>query len=158
MKRIFVAIFLFPLVVHSAQSPSSHESCLQTLAAQPKQAHKIAACIEAAAAGYPDVLYAVGMAYGYSGAASEEMRYYQASANKGFPPAFLAMGHVMRSAPYNNSAEAIKWYERYVQSRYEGWGYAAALISQLHQEQGTSQKATEWAAVCKQSSYEGCPK
>ena len=157
MKRIFVAILLFPLTAHSAPSSSSHAACLQALAKHPKQAHKIAPCLKAAEAGHPDALYAIGMSYGYAGANAEELRYYQESADKGFPPAFLAIGHVMRSAPQNNIAEAIKWYERYVQSKYEGWGYAAALISQLHQQQGAAKMASEWAAICKQSSYEGCP-
>ena len=105
----------------------------------------------------PAQLYQIAMGLGHSGDDERALFFYLASAQKGFPPAYLAIGHVMRSEPYNNAAEAIIWYKRYVDSGYQGWGYAAALISGLYKQQGETHKALEWAHRCRQSAYKGCP-
>ena len=134
-----------------------YEACMAVLKNQYKGIHTNPVCLKAAT-GHPDIQYALGMSYGYAGETVKELELYQAAAKGGFVPAYLALGHTMRSAPHKNNAAAISWYTKYVEAGGKGRGYAALLLSELYAQQGAHGEAEKWLAVCKSSGYAGCIK
>ncbi|MCW9058475.1 MAG: hypothetical protein OQL11_06365 [Gammaproteobacteria bacterium] len=113
-------------------------------------------CLVAAEQGYPDIQYSVGMSFGYAGDHKSEENYYKKAAEQNYAPAFLGLGHVLRSEENSDVEAAIGWYERYVESKEEGYGYAAYLLSELYMERGESELSQQWLAVCRASPYKGC--
>lgn len=156
MVRVLTFVLLFASNVAFADTES--QLCSKTINAHPKQVHLDAHCLAAAQSGVANIQYAVGMSFGYSGDSEEELHYYQLAANGGYVPAYLAIGHVFRSAPYNNEAEAMKWYEKYANSKESGYGYAALLLSDLYEKQGNTKASQHWLAICKEAKYSGCSK
>lgn len=118
-----------------------------------KQAHKNEHCLKAAKLGVGSSQYSVGLAYGYSGDKASEEKYYRLAANNGSSAAYLALGHVLNDPkPW----EAIYWYQRYVTSKADGYGYAALLVSKIFQRFGDKAQAAYWVEVCRSSTYNGC--
>jgi len=134
---------------------NDYAACMAAAEQHTKDLHTLPAC-QRAAAGHPDISYALGMSYGYAGDGARELQFYRAAADQGFVPAYLAIGHVMRAEPHKDRRAAIRWYRRYVESGGKASGYAARLISDLYAELGDEAQAGKWQAVCKASNYKDC--
>jgi hypothetical protein len=120
-----------------------------------KLAHQNEHCLNAANAGAGSAQYSVGMAFGYADDPAAEQKYYQLAANNLNIAAYLALGHALSEAkPW----EAIYWYQRYIATRYDGWGYAALLVSRIFEKLGDPAQAAYWLDACRSSPYEGCKK
>ena len=118
--------------------------------------HISAPCLDAAEQGYPDIQYLVGMSFGYAGDHKSEADYYKKAAEKNYAPAFLGLGHVLRSGNDSDIEAAMSWYQRYAETKEEGYGYVALLLSELYMERGNSELSQQWLAVCHASPYKGC--
>ena len=110
-------------------------------------------CLNAANAGVATAQYSVGMAYGFAGDRASEEKYYRLAANNRNIAAYLALGHVLaKSKPW----EAIYWYQRYIATRHDGWGYAALLISRIFETLRDPTQAAYWLEACRSSPYQDC--
>lgn len=152
---------VLPLLVTAAQGcagevSSEYKECTDVLENTPRESYISAPCLEAAEQGYPDIQYSVGMSFGYSGDHKSEGKYYRKAAAQNYAPAFLGLGHVLRSGENSDIEAAMGWYQRCAETKEEGYGYAALLLSELYMEQGNSELSQQWLAVCHASPYEGC--
>jgi len=153
-----VRLLMFTLWVFSypAFADSDSQICLNAIKENPKQVHLNNYCLSAANDENPNIQYAVGMSFGYAGNSEKELYYYNLAAKGSFAPAYLALGHVLRSSPYNDEESAIKWYEKYTNTKQSGYGYSAILLSKLYAKHGNDTKSQYWLSVCKESDYSGC--
>jgi hypothetical protein len=134
---------------------SDEQQCLNyvRLGENYKFAHQNEHCLSAANAGVASVQYSVGMGYGFAGDSASEEKYYRMAANNRNIAAYLGLGHVLaKSKPW----EAIYWYQRYIATRHDGWGYAAILVSRIFNRLGDPAQAAYWLDACRSSTYEGC--
>lgn len=154
-KAILLAVAVGVTPQLSADT-SDYANCLKLLETQYRGAHKIESCLAAVEAGHPEIQYAVGMSYGYAKMHEEELMLYKSAANQGFVPAYLALGHTMRSVPYKDPISAIEWYKKYIEAEGEGYGYAALQVSKLYNEIGEQEESEKWYGVCERSDYAGC--
>ena len=158
-NQCYALVFLvsvFGLLVASPSSANTpFEECAAHLQADGgyKTAHENEGCLRAANEGSASAQYSVGMGFGFSGRHDLEEKYYRLAASQGAAPAYLGLGHVLRE---KKPAEAIRWYEKFVHSRYQGYGYAAKQLELLYLEIGDRGKAAHWHDVCRESGYEGC--
>lgn len=154
--RVFV--FLLIVFAHSkvVLAQSEDESrCLAYVSAGEnyKVAHENDYCLRAAKAGSGAAQYSVGVAYGFAGDRESEERYYRLAADRRIVAAYLALGHVLAvTRPW----EAIYWYQRYVATKAEGYGYTALLLSKILARMGEEGEAMYWVEVCRGSGYEEC--
>lgn len=152
------SVILLLALSQYAIAGNDYLACAEVLNTQPKQVHTSVECLSLANSGKADIQYAVGMSYGHAGNSEKELAYYQSAASRGYIPAYLAIGHVLRSEPYHNEKEAIKWYEKFAESKYTGYGYAAILLSKLYAKHGNNEASHHWFEVCQESAYVGCAK
>ena len=136
---------------------SSDEEVCQEFVAIPdniKNAHLNENCLKAADSGSGPSQYSVGMSYGFLGEHKLEEKYYKLAAEQHVKAAYLALGHLYRE---NKVEEAIHWYQRYIETKAEGYGYAASLLSDIYLQRGDKEKAQKWLEVCQSSPYgENC--
>jgi len=118
-----------------------------------KRAHEDAHCLKAAQTGSRLAQYSVGMGYGFAGDRVSEEKYYRLAANQKAVAAYLALGHLLAE---DRPWEAIYWYQRFIELRPEGYGYAAVLVSKIFQRLGDRSQAAYWLEVCRGSGHEGC--
>lgn len=152
----FLTLFCCSLSV-AATLDSDEQQCQSfvRVAENYKLAHQNEHCLKAANVGIGSAQYSVGMAYGYAGDSAAEQKYYRLAANNRGIAAYLALGHALsESKPW----EAIYWYQRYIATRHDGWGYAALLVSRIFEKLGDSAQAAYWLDACRSSPYEGCGK
>lgn len=154
MIRWFSIILI--MAAQTAAADDDYLTCIAYLKESSKEAHNLPVCLDSAHTGKADIQYAVGMSFGYAGFIEKELAYYQLAANNGFIPAYLAVGHVLRSAPYHNEEMAIQWYKKFAETKHSGYGYAAKLISQLYAKSGNDEDSDYWLRVCNESAYTGC--
>ena len=140
----------------ATEATPEYGECALILESSPRQAHESAPCLAAAEQGYPDIQYSVGMSFGYAGDHKSEAKYYKKAAEQKYAPAFLGLGHVLRSGNNSDIEAAMEWYQMYAESKEEGYGYAAYLLSELHMERGDNKSAERWLEVCHASPYVGC--
>ena len=155
MKRIIIAILLV-ITPFSCFSATDVQECQEFILHDQNYqvAHLNNSCILAARAGDGSALYSIGFSYGYSGNSELEKKYYELAANKGVEAAFLALGHIYRGKEIDKS---IYWYERFVQTKAQGYGYASLLLARLHANSGDNKASKYWLGVCKSSPYsENC--
>jgi len=119
-----------------------------------KAAHVYEPCLFAAKAGDGRALYAVGMSYGYAGNEALELEYYRKAAKQSVVASYLALGHALREKDIN---ESISWYEKFVETKPQGYGYVALQLSRLYKIKGNEKRSNYWLGVCKESPYkENC--
>jgi len=151
MKR-YIAILLisFGAVAFASDAEKDAEKCQTFLKEKGnyKKAHENKYCLKAADAGIGAAQYSVGMAFGFSGEKEQEKKYYRLAANNRSIAAYLALGHVLRE---EKPWEAIYWYQRYVHTKGEAYGYAALLISEIFNELGDKEQSLHWYAICQTS-------
>lgn len=155
----------FGLVVASALSlcasvdaqPSAEAArCAAYIEEHPREVHTNSDCLLAAEQGNSAVQYAVGMSFGFAGDRRREAQWYLRASTGGLTDAYLAMGHVMRSEPFNNVEQAVFWYTRYWDADGVQKGYAAELLRQIETDRGNNEQAERWLRQCKQTAYQGC--
>jgi len=135
---------------------TEYKECAAILRSTPRVSHTSAPCLLAAEQGYADIQYYVGMSFGYAGDHKSEADFYKKAAEQDYAPAYLALGHVLSAGDDSDIEAAIGWYQKYVETREDGYGYAALLLSELYMEQGESELSKRWLAVCHASPYKGC--
>jgi TPR repeat protein len=118
-----------------------------------KIAHTNQDCIKAADLGGSSAQYSLGMSYGFANKPNLEEKYYRLAANQGNIASYLALGHALRQ---KNVWESIYWYQRFVATKADGYGYAAVLLSGIFNELGDSAQSKYWKAVCERSPYQDC--
>ena len=152
----YLTILLLTLFLPSVSYGETEENlCLSYvgIGENYKTAHKYQPCLDSAALGQGPAQYALGMSYGYAGNSELEEKYYRLAASNRNIAAYLSLGHVLS---VSNPWEAIYWYQRYVATKSNGYGYAAVLISNLFSKLGDSIQAAYWLEVCEASQYGGC--
>ena len=156
LLSFFLTLFCSSLAI-AATLDSDAQQCqaFVSVGENYKLAHQNEHCLKAANAGVGSAQYSVGMALGYAGDPAAEHNYYRLAANNQSIAAYLALGHALsESKPW----EAIYWYQRYIATRHDGWGYAALLVSRIFEKLGDSAQAAYWLDACRSSAYEGCSK
>jgi len=139
----------------SVAATSDRAACLAFVkeSANFKVAQQNPRCLRAAAAGDPAAQYSVGMGYGFAGQPDLEEKYYRLAAEQGLAPAYLALAHSLLDA---HEDEAIQWYERFVETKSDGYGYAAKLLADIFERRGDRKQSNYWSSVCRASTYKGC--
>lgn len=147
MKYIVPLLLIFSL---QASAENDEQTCLDFVGKNEnyKVAHDNSSCLAAAEQGSGPAMYSIGMGYGYAGNKELEQVYYLLAAAKNVPAAYLALGHSYRA---NDEEKVISWYIRYTETRTEGYGYGAHLLSEIYQSQGNSEKAKYWLTICNES-------
>jgi len=154
MNKILI-IFLALWVALVSASSSSEQACQNYVSIEDgyKTAHKNEDCLKALDEGYGSAQYSVGMGFGYAGDKKLEEKYYRLAADNGVVAAYLALGHHLRE---ENIWESIYWYQRFVQTKTNGYGYAALQLSKLFDKLSDAGQAKYWLTICESSDYEGC--
>lgn len=160
MRIIGCLLFFFACSSTYASLPETdkateEQQCLSfaRLGENYKLAHQNEHCLSAASAGVASAQYSVGMAFGLAGDSAAEEKYYRMAANNRNIASYLALGHTYADTkPW----EAIYWYQRYITTRHDGWGYAAFLVSKIFEKLGDPAQAAYWLEACRSSPYEGC--
>ena len=154
MGKVLI-IFLASLVTTVSASTSSEQACLNYTSNQEnlKSAHNYEHCVNAANEGSGSAQYSVGMSYGFAGQREIEEKYYRLAAGNQNVAAYLALGHHLRD---ENIWESIYWYQRFAQTKTNGYGYAALQLSELFDSLGDEGQANYWLKVCNLSDYQGC--
>jgi hypothetical protein len=152
--RLLVAAITF-LMVKSvfAQLPQNECTAFTKQGENYKIAHTNEYCMKAAELGVSSAQYSVGMSYGFAGNSNMEEKYYRMAANQGNIASYLGLGHALRK---KNVWESIYWYQRFIATKAEGYGYAAILLSGIFNELGDSAQSEYWRVVCEQSPYQDC--
>jgi hypothetical protein len=151
-----VALSALVLCAGSSAQPTPESRCAAHIEQHPNEAHTNPDCLLAAEQGNAVVQYAVGMSFGFAGDGFREALWYLRAANGGFVEAYLAMGHVMRSAPINDLEQAILWYTRYWDAGGKAKGYAAELLRQIEAARSNKERAQFWLKRCEETGYQGC--
>lgn len=154
MEKLLI-IILVPLSLIVYASTPSEEACTNFVSNQLniRSAHKYEHCINAANEGSGSAQYSVGMSYGFDGQREVEEKYYRLAADNKNVAAYLALGHHLRD---KNIWESIYWYQRFAQTKTNGYGYAALQLSELFDSLGNQGQANYWLNVCNLSDYQGC--
>jgi len=157
-----MSVWLYPLLLGLLASSSAVvaqdrdvEECNAFVAVGEnyKTAHRNENCLRAAERGSGSAQYSVGMAYGFAGDRQLEEKYYRLAADQRSVAAYLALGHLLADrSPW----ESIYWYQRYVATKADGYGYAALLLSKSFERLGERGQAAYWLEVCSKSEYTGC--
>ena len=106
--------------------------------------------------GHAEILFALAVSFGEAGNREMERYYYRSAAEREYAPAYLALGHWQLRQAEADIHSAIDWYEKYVASGSEDYGYAALLASFLYLQLGDLERANRWRAICETSAYENC--
>ena len=147
-----------PVVAQTRPVParsSDEAECMAFIALEQnyRVAHENERCLAAAKAGFGPAQYAVGMGYGFGGDRVSEERYYRLAADQRIVAAYLALGHTFaETKPW----ESVYWYQRFIATKPEGYGYAALLVSKIFVRLQDAGQAAYWLEVCRESKYEGC--
>ena len=153
--KLLIAVISFAVTSSSVATSSDGEACATFIkkSGNYKVAQQNPQCLRAADAGDSAAQYSVGMGYGFAGRPDLEEKYYRLAAAQGLAPAYLALGHSLLEA---HEDEAIQWYERFVETRADGYGYGSKLLADIFERRGDQQQSRYWLSVCKASSYQGC--
>lgn len=157
MKNFLTLIIIFVSIPVYAEVVDDESECMSfvKIGDNYKKGHRNISCQNAANAGVGSAQYAVGVGYGYAGDSTQELKYLRLSANNRNIAAYLSLGHALRN---KEPWESIYWYQRYVATNAQGYGYAALLISDVFKELGDSAQSKYWREVCMKSPYQGCTK
>jgi len=155
--RLFICFLMFHYcsIAFAAALESDEQQCLSyvRIAENYKRAHLNKHCIEAAKAGVGSAQYSVGMAYGFADKPTLEEKYYRLAASNKSISSYLALGHILsESKPW----ESIYWYQRYIYTKVDGYGYATKRVSRIFERLGERTQAAYWIEACLSSPYEGC--
>lgn len=153
MRFLVLCVVLFTAT--SIASTDSEQACQDFVSIQDnyKLAHENDDCLKAANEGFGSAQYSVGMAFGFAGNRQLEEEYYRLAADNRIIAAYLALGHHMRD---ESIWESIYWYQRFVQTKTNGYGYAANLLSRLFETLDDEGQAQYWLEVCVTSDYHAC--
>ncbi len=153
-RTIFLigALLFFSSVIFS-QTTSDSYFCTEYVqeGENYKSGHKNASCIKAAANGVPSAQYSVGMGYGYEGDHKKEEHYYRLAAEQGLISTYLGLAHVLISQGSLALKESIYWYQRFYESRVDGYGYAANIISNIYRKEGNMVEGKLRFGLCKET-------
>ncbi|ABD79711.1 hypothetical protein Sde_0447 [Saccharophagus degradans 2-40] len=94
-------------------------------------------------------MYSIGLGYGFAGKHNLEKAYYILAAAEEVPAAYLALGNIYRESDMD---QAIAWYVRFANTKSEGYGYGAYMLSGIYQKLEQPEKASYWLSVCIESS------
>jgi TPR repeat protein len=152
-KVVILTLLLYSKIVIASDASQACGEFVRS-AENYKIAHQNKHCLAAAKEGHGAALYSVGMAYGFDGKPDLELQYYEQAASKNVFAAYLALGHVYLE---KDKAKSIYWYERFIETKTQGYGYASLIVARLYKEKGDSNTSAYWLDVCKESPYgENC--
>lgn len=155
MKKIFVIISIF--ILHGFtdlnQTASDKDLCYKYIHIEKNKlkAHTNTSCISAANSGVSGAQYSVGLGYYTEGKTQEALDYFMKAAKNKVVNAYLPIAHILNNT---NEAEAIYWYEKYINATINtddngGAGYAALILAKIYKQHNNSKKTQYWLKTCK---------
>lgn len=152
--KVIILLSVFWCITAVAET-SSEKACSDYLSNENniKSAHTNKHCLEAANEGSGSAQYSVGLSYGFAGQTENEEKYYRLAANNRTAASYLALGHMKRE---RHIWESIYWYQRFVATKSNGYGYAALQLSDIFASLGNAGQSKYWLSICKSSNYDGC--